>query len=603
MKKKITFSVFFSVVVILLSYLVGNTSYPMTGEKATLENLNILKSFFNLTHDSVPDDVLLINVAFDKVLTDYYEEGMPIGQLAITDRKKLLDFLNRARKADNYKYIMMDVILEQGIETEYDSALFCTIASMPRIVIPTHEDVLLQDSILNPKAANADYSITQKETNFSHFQFVHDEVPSMPLKLYEAVTGRTIERHWCFYSCDGRLCTNGLTLKLPIRTSGTYTDKDSLQMRGYVYLGADVLNDSIIPVSEQIDGKIVVIGDFNNDVHRTYAGVQPGSVICLNAYYALMRGEHYVNYVFYIILFFVYTIITFLIFKNNTADAFFDNPWLKAIASFFTLTAILSIIAVIVYATPMGIVYNPVVPSAVFTILGTVLNARRKLKEKKEEINNKNNMTRCLFLLLTLTSALSVSADRYKIVSMNYPVLHINGKAVKVGYVFNDKATIKWSRERQAIRVFNLNKKKHMLMVARTINPKGNSIKEILTENVHLSTHAGYDAGTSNELRRLQSAFDMHYDLLDRIEIVSPVPLSDKQYFQATYCYGDKRFTKRLKYKGKNVIIDKSIFNVDGRKLAPRDIELDINYFDQKNNKVTFVKAGISIYVIPDRIK
>ncbi len=382
--KRLTLAVLLSIVVILTSYFVGNTSYPMAGEKAALVKLNNWKSYLNLTHDSVPDDVLLLNVSYDKTMTPYQEEGLELGQIPITDRRKLLDFLTKARQADNYKYIMMDVILERGIETESDSALFHTIASMPRIVIPVHSDAPLQDSILYAKAANADYNITHDETNFTRFQFLNDGVPSMPLKMYEAQTGNTIEKHGPFYTCDGHLCSSAITLKLPIKISGTYLEKGegatNMRERSYLYLGADVLSvDSIVPVAEQIRDKIVVIGDFNNDVHRTYLGFQPGSVICLNAYYALQRGEHRVNYLFTLFLFFVYTGIAMLMLNGRSIDSFFKNPWLKAMASFFALTVVFTIISMVVYALPVGIVYNPVMPTTIFATFGIFINAIKKI--------------------------------------------------------------------------------------------------------------------------------------------------------------------------------------------------------------------------------
>lgn len=382
--KRLTLAVLLSIVVILTSYFVGNTSYPMAGEKAALVKLNNWKSYLNLTHDSVPDDVLLLNVSYDKTMTPYQEEGLELGQIPITDRRKLLDFLTKARQADNYKYIMMDVILERGIETEFDSALFHTIASMPRIVIPVHSDAPLQDSILYAKAANADYNITHDETNFTRFQFLNDGVPSMPLKMYEAQTGNTIEKHGPFYTCDGHLCSSAITLKLPIKISGTYLEKGegatNMRERSYLYLGADVLSvDSIVPVAEQIRDKIVVIGDFNNDVHRTYLGFQPGSVICLNAYYALQRGEHRVNYLFTLFLFFVYTGIAMLMLNGRSIDSFFKNPWLKAMASFFALTVVFTIISMVVYALPVGIVYNPVMPTTIFATFGIFINAIKKI--------------------------------------------------------------------------------------------------------------------------------------------------------------------------------------------------------------------------------
>lgn len=380
-KKKIIFSVCFSIAVIVMSYLIGNTSYPMAGEKAVLVRLNNWKSYLNINRDSVPDDVLLINVAYDKALTTYSEDGLPIGQFTITDRRKLLDFLTKAKAANNYKFIMMDVIFERGIVTEYDSALFHTIVQTPRLVIPVHTDAPLQDSILYSKAANADYNITQDETNFVRYQYIHDDVPSMPLKIYEGITGKTIKRHGLIYTSEGHLCSNGVTLKMPVKISGAYMDNDSISRRSYVYMGADILDvDSIIPVADQIDGKIIIIGDFNADVHRTYVGKQPGSVICLNAYYALLRGEHFVSYPFLLFLFVVYAVLTYLTLSGWSHESVIKNPWLQLVASFFTLTIVFTVIAMIVYATPSGIVYNPVFPTMVFALLPLVLNTIKRIK-------------------------------------------------------------------------------------------------------------------------------------------------------------------------------------------------------------------------------
>ena len=195
-------------------------------------------------------------------------------------------------------------------------------------------------------------------------------------------------------------------------------------------------------------------------------------------------------------------------------------------------------------------------------------------------------------------------ADRYKILFMNYPTLHINGKAAKVGDVFDDDATVRWSKLRQAMKVYNLDKKKQMLMVAHTVDAKGTSIRDILTANKHLSTHSVY-AGTaeSSELKKLQHMFEWQYDVLDKVEIESVVPLSDKQYFNATYYYGDTRISKRLNSENGKVVIDKSLFDIDGKKLEPRDIEIDLDYFDEANKTVSFVTAGVELFIVPDKLK
>jgi hypothetical protein len=59
--------------------------------------------------------------------------------------------------------------------------------------------------------------------------------------------------------------------------------------------------------------------------------------------------------------------------------------------------------------------------------------------------------------------------------------------------------------------------------------------------------------------------------------------------------------TKKLKSKnGNTVILDKSIFEVDGKQLGPRDITLSIEYVNNDEELPIFVKDGIEVTYIPD---
>ena len=87
---------------------------------------------------------------------------------------------------------------------------------------------------------------------------------------------------------------------------------------------------------------------------------------------------------------------------------------------------------------------------------------------------------------------------------------------------------------------------------------------------------------------------------MDTIKINSPISLSDKKYFQASYYYGDSRITKKLNSNGGEVYIDRSIFNIDGKQLEPRDVEIDIDFVDETDSTFAFVCSGIEIYIVPE---
>lgn len=383
--KKIALSFIISIAVLLASYVVGNTAYPLNGEQEVLNSVDIVKSMLGINPDSVPDNVLLVNVCFDKQLVPYEEDGMPVGDYAITDRRKLLAFLRAARKADNYKYIMLDVIFEKGIHSDVDRELFKQITSMKRIVIPQHADVTIEDMSLYSKAANSDYSITSEESSFTRFQFLHDSVPSMPLAAYKELTGKNITKHGIFYSSDGKLCKNALTLKLPIRISGEYINRQTHLERSYINLGADLINiDSIIPISEQIKGKFIVIGDFSNDIHTTYAGLLPGSIICLNAYYALQRGDHIINWWIVVLILLIYTVATYIIISDVSIKNHIKYKALRICISLIGIATVLYLLALVLYLG-FDIVYNAVAPGYAFAIIITIKQIHILFKDEDEK--------------------------------------------------------------------------------------------------------------------------------------------------------------------------------------------------------------------------
>lgn len=381
-----------SVTILLLSYAICNTSIPLPDEMKVLQSWDTFKSINGFNKDSIPDDVLLVNVTYDKQLVDYARDGIPLGQYAITDRKKLLDFLRAAQAADDYKYILLDVIFEKGIESPFDSALFHQIASMQRIVIPVHRDVLLQDTVLYQKAACADYTVTWKDTNFARFKYRWDDLPSIPLRMYQDLDGKTISKHGFLYTSNGWLCQNGLTLQFPIRITGDMDVGGYTMMKfNVLQLGADLMAlDSIAPIANEIKDKIVVIGDFYTDIHDTYVGPQAGSIICLNAYYALQRGEHILfgkfglRLIFYILVAFVYFIMALCYLTGVSLSSFTELLWLKSVISFGGIGLLYWIVAILGYIF-FDTVYNLWIPITFFSVLSVTINVYSRIKELKHE--------------------------------------------------------------------------------------------------------------------------------------------------------------------------------------------------------------------------
>lgn len=383
-RKLIALSVLTSTVIIIFTYVMGNIGYPLPGETGALKQITDYKRFLGMQIDNVPDSILLISICYDKALVPYQESGIPVGKTVITDREKLLQFLTKAKKANNYRYIFLDIFFEEGMNTAYDSALFHTIASMDRIIIPKHDGANLCDSILNPKAANADYATTWQVLTFSRYQYLHNNEASVALRMYQDRFGTDIKRHWggLWYTDNGRLCQNSSTLLLPVRVTGSLLDEEGqVRERNYIHLSADLLDlDRVIPISEQIDDKLIVIGDFKNDIHTTFLGAQPGSSILLNGYLSLSQGAHLVNWLFMSLLFVIYIVIGLFYLSGHSFSSLVMNPWISILLSFLSTATVFLIIALV--ASWYDLAFNMWVPTTIYSLYDTFMQKYNIYKNK-----------------------------------------------------------------------------------------------------------------------------------------------------------------------------------------------------------------------------
>ena len=206
-------------------------------------------------------------------------------------------------------------------------------------------------------------------------------------------------------------------------------------------------------------------------------------------------------------------------------------------------------------------------------------------------------MKRLLPLLLSLGLNIA-QADNFKVLYVNDSNLtYKNGKSVKVGDVFKEANEILWKKEKQAVKVINLATMRQSLLVGKSwVNKSG---VDALINNKHLSTHDKSGDAENTIFDKIARMFAEEYDLLDSIIIHSDIELSDKSYFQTSYNYGDTKLTKRLKSSEQNVIIDMSLFNVDGEQLEPRDLTLSIEYINEDTGMTVLAKEGVELSVYP----
>ena len=291
---EILVSLLIALVFFVITYWAMNSHIPISAEKVKLQLFEKFRqAYWPKAESTMTDSVIMIDTHYDQQFVmehDVNNSNLPIGLVPVTDRQKLLKCLACLKEKSDYKYILLDIFLDKAVGQESDSLLHRTIASMKNIVIAKPQTLPLADTCLKTKVGTVQYSLALWENDFVKFPFFYEGERSLPLIMYENVTGNTISKEGWFYFDQG-LARNSVIL--------TY---DNVDIDERAYLGG-VEDYTIEDALRDTRGKYVLIGDFVDDMHNTFLGEVPGTLINYYAYLALLNGHHKLSV--WVILFFI----------------------------------------------------------------------------------------------------------------------------------------------------------------------------------------------------------------------------------------------------------------------------------------------------------
>lgn len=377
LRNRIVKAILLAIVALVISYICTNLSFPISGEKLTLKYWSAFTDWISSGKVRLPsDDVVFINVANDKQLVDVSDDfGIPIGNAAVTDRSKLNRLMELIQTSSTYKYVLLDVFFEEGYHTTTDSALFASINKMDRIVIARHTDRQLDPDAPNSKAAYADYYTSISETDFSKYRLFYKDGPSIPLRMYSDLTGRTVKRRGVWYADGNALSRKVVFPKMFVRIDSPYRSDGQ---KAYLNLGTDVLDYTEENWQDFFSDKIIVVGAFSgDDIHTTYAGDLPGSLVNYNVFLTLLKGKHKIPVSLIIVYFLIFVAMSYLLLRGGSGSA---QPWAWVWAKLFALySAILIIVCIFVFMI-WGQAHDIFITSTFFSIVDL---ANRRIKAKK----------------------------------------------------------------------------------------------------------------------------------------------------------------------------------------------------------------------------
>jgi|WetSurMetagenome_2_1015567.scaffolds.fasta_scaffold06591_5 hypothetical protein len=345
------------------------------------------------------NDYIFINNSYDNMLIQKFdEEGFPVGNQPITDRKKLAMFFDRLNKRpDSYKYLVCDIFFKDS--SSFDSILSSKMKDLKKCIFPYHisDSGAVETPIFNVNKGLADYRSIQYV--FMKYPLIGgDTLKSLPLRMYEDLYGKQFVKKGLFSYLGGKPCFSNMVVDFKLRYY-ELLDRNSDVMYNLVNLG-DLLrmNDTIFYKS--INNKIILIGDyFEKDLHQTLFGKMSGTLILLNIYLSLVNRENIISVGLIILLFVGFFAISFDLFSSSDikerkyvlklSQTKFGK-FLFKILSFVLYLTIISVLTYIIFNLHINILVLAIYLKGVDSMLKFFRNKKSEKTKKNKEEKNEN---------------------------------------------------------------------------------------------------------------------------------------------------------------------------------------------------------------------
>lgn len=414
--------------ILLVSACVVYWNLPFTYGVGDLQ-ISLLAKLKDLVSPPDPDnDVVLVDVAYDKVVVPNYEirdgSAFRSGDKVIVDRGELASFLSYLKEIDNYKYVVCDISINARYQTDHDEELFSTISSMRDVVVAASDSIPEQ---LVSKAVFAGYEVMKGGDDYMKYSCMIDGRENIALRMWKDITGGTYEEKSWGISMNGKRCLNSF---VPYTRFAVY---DTISDEGYENNSGVNRYDGVINnlgkivdevsvnylKSDMFKDKIILIGSWREeDQHDTVVGSQSGLSIIYNAYLALVNGDNHLPFFIYLILFLLFwvesvfllrkiyrTQIRSLVFSRYGFVAWTGrvmtsgikcrnaalNLLLSVVLYFFSYSFPIFIVAAVIYVSNELFV-NAFIIGLVFSFLDSLLGEVMAIDYKKIDRRRKKKM-------------------------------------------------------------------------------------------------------------------------------------------------------------------------------------------------------------------
>ena len=349
--KKLIVCVGHALLMMLISLLWLNLNYNIGVEKLFIQVSNIIK--FGLTGNGkdYSNDFVFLDISKTKKLIPADKSA---GVDVVTNRTKLDSFFRIVNRVsdNNYKYIVCDVLFDKpDIDDRKLQEIF---DNTRKLMLPYSQNngTLLLPVFRNTETGYVGYDVSsgvQSVPEFLKYQLIKNQtLKGLPVVLYENVNHATVEKFMGLAWVNGKPAFNNILINLRLNKNNSSAKILSFDET------LDLLraNDSLF-YNKLLANKIIVIGDYVNDMHVTALGDEPGSLLLADIYLSLLYNDNVITAGLFISILVLFSLLSWFFFYKKDfikrVEEKFDKYPFGFVAEISVLTFLIWLISLFSY--------------------------------------------------------------------------------------------------------------------------------------------------------------------------------------------------------------------------------------------------------------
>ncbi len=355
-------SIFHSFFLLSLGYIWLGMSYTFGDEAFLIKWTSLIKKeMLSIDPKPPPSDVLFINTSQSKAEIEVNTDPLSIQpvKMEITDRKQIAQILQLMAPFKNeIRLVVLDILFD--VPSKDDSVL--------QQQFYFYDDKVLgvshfknKETYLKP-VLHFPYALaTYRSAAGMYFKYpvIYRGIETLPTSIYEKLTGNKIIKKGLFFRDGEKLSLKAPITDFKVRMSD-FQLGSTFDESNYAFHHLETLT-MLGPMMEPADlkklfaGKLILIGNFDSDIHKTAFGMMPGLLIVYNAYLTLLNNENVVNKLWLLLMIAGFTFISYRLFSGhgfNLLDLVkrrFKSGWILFILNSLDEFLFLSLLTVISY--------------------------------------------------------------------------------------------------------------------------------------------------------------------------------------------------------------------------------------------------------------